>query len=135
VSRVLVDTSIWIDFFRGNPVAEPLIELLDNGNVVTNDLILTELLPSIRKRKEEHLEEMLLSIERVPMAIDWNDLAEIQLANLVSGNNNMGIPDLMIFQNAVQNNLVLYENDRHFIIVGKKYGLSLLRKEETSLGK
>jgi predicted nucleic acid-binding protein len=130
MSRVLVDTSVWIDFFRGNKSAEPLLELLDIGSVVTNDLILTELLPSIRKKKEANLEEMLLSIERVPMRVDWNDLADMQLVNLISGNNNIGIPDLMIVQNAIQNGLALFENDKHFRLIGSKYAVRLLRKED-----
>ena len=130
MSRILVDTSIWIDFFRGNESAEPLLELLDSGNIVTNDLILTELLPSIRRKKEADLEELLLSVEKIPMSIDWNDLARMQLENLSSGNNNMGVPDLMILQNAIQNGLVLFENDKHFRLIGSKYAIRLLRRED-----
>ncbi len=125
MTRVLVDTSIWVDFFKGNEVAQPLFELLDAGNVVTNDLILTELLPSIRKRRELELEGLLLSIEKIPMAVEWNELAAMQLVNLASGNNNMGIPDLMILQNAIQNKLVLFENDKHFQLAEKTFGVRL----------
>jgi len=130
MSRVLVDTSIWIDFFKGNDVARPLVDLIETGNVITNDLVLTELLPSIRKKKESHLEEMLLSIERIPMNIDWDDLASMQFKNLSIGNNNIGIPDLMIFQNAIQNNLTLFENDKHFRLIGKIVSVSFYRRED-----
>lgn len=39
MSLVLPDTSIWIDFIRGNEVAAPLNELIEDGRIVTNDLI------------------------------------------------------------------------------------------------
>ncbi len=40
---VLVDTSVWIDYFRtGNQSAE-LDDLIDENVIVTNDLILAEL--------------------------------------------------------------------------------------------
>ena len=38
MSKVLVDTSIWIDVFRGNDVAKLLITLIDDGRIVTTVL-------------------------------------------------------------------------------------------------
>ena len=43
---VLVDTSVWIEYFRGN-------EQVKNSNTLAiNDLILTELLPFIIQKKK-----------------------------------------------------------------------------------
>jgi hypothetical protein len=43
---ILVDTSVWIDYFRGTPTpqADELDALLDREPLVTGDLILAELL-------------------------------------------------------------------------------------------
>lgn len=43
---ILVDTSVWIDYFRGTPTpqAEELDALLDREPLVTGDLILAEVL-------------------------------------------------------------------------------------------
>jgi predicted nucleic acid-binding protein len=49
MSAILPDTSIWIDFFRGSVTAEPLNQLIEEGRIVINDLILTELISSSRK--------------------------------------------------------------------------------------
>ena len=46
---VLVDTSVWIDFFRGRPTAEVsrFKELLGSEEVVLGDLILAEILQGV----------------------------------------------------------------------------------------
>ena len=41
---VLVDTSIWIDYFRGGSNSAQVDFLIDENLLVTNDLILTELI-------------------------------------------------------------------------------------------
>ena len=56
---VLVDTSVWISFFRGRKdeaeVCEALDYLLSGDEVVVNDVILSELLPPIVVRKERRV--------------------------------------------------------------------------------
>lgn len=130
MSKVLVDTSIWIDYFRGNPVAAPVSDLIDTGQLMVNDLILAELIPSILKRDEKELHGLLLSIEKVELEIDWEEIIEFQIQNLKAGNNHIGIPDLVIAQNSIQNDLVIFENDKHFHQMPESIGLRLLRKED-----
>ena len=127
MSGVLVDTSIWIDFFRGNQVANPLFELIESNRIITNDLILAELIPSINKRNEEKLRDLLLSVKKVELSINWHEIITMQTASWRDGNNNIGIPDLIIAQNALNNNLVLFENDKHFRPMKALFGLGLLR--------
>ena len=127
MSDVLVDTSIWIDFFRGNQVANPLFDLIENNQIITNDLILAELIPSINRRKEEKLRDILLSVQKIELSINWHEIISMQTMNLRSGNNNIGIPDLIIAQNALHNELVLFENDKHFQPMKELFGLELLR--------
>lgn len=128
MTGVLVDTSIWIDYFRGAVVAEPLSELIDSNRVLVNDIILAELLPSIEIRKERRLRELLLAVRKVPLAVNWIDIVEMQRKNLRNGHNHVGIPDLLIAQNALLNELVLFENDKHFRPMNRLFGLKLLRK-------
>ena len=39
----LVDTSVWVDFFRGRPVARPLVPLLETGEVLLHPWVYGEL--------------------------------------------------------------------------------------------
>jgi len=128
MTGVLVDTSIWIDYFRGVAVADLLSDLIDSNRVVINDIILAELLPSIEIRKEKRLRELLLAVRKATMTIDWREIVEMQTMNLSNGHNHVGIPDLIIAQNALLNDLVLFENDKHFRPMEKLFGLALLRE-------
>lgn len=83
----LVDTSVWIDGFRGGESKEVLKKLIDNGSICINDIILAELLPSIRKRGETELENLLNLLPKVPIQIDWNGLIYMQTENLKHGIN------------------------------------------------
>jgi len=50
--EVLVDTSVWIDYFRSGDKSAKLDFLIDENLVVINDLILTELLPLLIVKQE-----------------------------------------------------------------------------------
>ena len=51
--EVLVDISVWIDYFRSGDKSEKLDFLIDENLVVVNDLILTELLPLLIVKQEK----------------------------------------------------------------------------------
>jgi len=57
---ILVDTSIWIDYFKGLESSIPLLSLIETNNICINELILAELLPSIKMRKENELQTSLI---------------------------------------------------------------------------
>lgn len=122
---VLVDTSVWIDYFHNGINSTHLDSLIDSGKACVNDLILTELVPSIRHRKETELEHLLLQVPKVSMSIDWTSLISMQTENLKHGVNRVGIPDLMIAQNAIQNDLALYSLDKHFSLMKEFLSLKL----------
>ena len=48
---ILVDSSIWIDYFKGGNGSLELDSLIDENLVVTNDLILTELIPFFKNKE------------------------------------------------------------------------------------
>ncbi|AEJ20471.1 PilT domain-containing protein [Gracilinema caldarium DSM 7334] len=47
MSKILVDSSVWISFLKGNEEGKLLFPLLDSNQACVNDLILTELLPAL----------------------------------------------------------------------------------------
>jgi predicted nucleic acid-binding protein len=116
MSGVLVDSSVWIEYFkkRNSPISVELDLLIDSGDICLNDLVLAELVPSLRARKQSELIDILQSLERFPLRIDWDEIISLQTKNLRHGINKVGIPDLMILQNALQNNASLFTLDKHF---------------------
>ena len=100
MSRVLVDSSIWIDYFREGQY-DQLDQLIERDLVVTNDIILTELLPSLNMVNAKDAIDGLLSIPRIPLLIDWDIIRRYQLLNLQNGINKVGIPDLIILEQVI----------------------------------
>jgi len=112
--EVLVDTSVWIDYFRSGDNSEKLDYLIDNNLVVTNDLILTELLPLMIIRNETVVVRLLEKIKNNKINENWEEIVSYQVLCMKSGSNGIGIPDLLIAQNAIQNQTPIYSIDKHF---------------------
>jgi hypothetical protein len=122
---VLVDSSVWIEYFKGNIKTIALNNLLDVNTVCINDLILSELLPSINQKKEKELKELLLTITKIPLTINWNTIIYMQTQNLKNGLNKVGIADLIIAQNVIDNDLELFSLDKHFEIMSSLHDFRL----------
>ncbi len=111
---VLVDTSIWIEYFRSGNNLEQLDILIDQNLVVTNDLILAELIPFLKIRNQNKLINLLYEIRQLELLINWKQVIDYQYQCLKNGLNAIGIPDLIIAQNAKQNQCSIYSLDNHF---------------------
>lgn len=120
---VLVDTSAWIDYFRGGSDSSSLDVLIEEDLIVTNDLILAELVPFLKVRNQRKLMELLSSVRRLPLEIDWQEIIEVQTRCLRQGLNGIGIPDLIIAQNAKQHGCDVFSLDGHFVLLRKLAGL------------
>ncbi len=116
---VLVDTSIWIDYFKGGDNSKDLDFLIDENLIVTNDIILAELIPYLKIKKQLKVIKLLHEVNKVPLTIHWEELIEFQVKCLKSGANVVGIPDLIITQNAKQNSCKVYSLDKHFRLLNQ----------------
>ena len=125
--QVLVDTSIWIDYFRGDGDSDKLDLLIDENLVVTNEVILAELLPYLKIKKQRKVIELLHEINKTPLDINWEEIVDFQTKCLKSGANGVGIPDLMIAQNARQNGSEIYSLDKHFRVLSQVLGIDLYK--------
>ncbi len=114
---VLVDTSIWIEYFRSGNNSEKLDFLIDENLIVINDLILAELVPSLRIRNQRKIVKLLYNISKLELSINWDQIIEFQFKCLKDGLNGIGIPDLIVAQNAKQNRCEIYALDNHFSLM------------------
>lgn len=111
---VIIDSSVWIEYFRKGNNSEKVDFLIDEDLIVTNDLILAELTPFLMMRKQEKLLKLLHNINKLAIKISWDQLVDFQCSCLQNGLNGVGIPDLIIVQNAIQNDSQIYSLDKHF---------------------
>ncbi len=121
----LADSSIWIDYFRGAGRTEIVDLLIEENLIVSNDLILAELIPALHLRRQKRLIALLRQVKRNPIEIDWEDIITMQITCMRNGINGVGIPDLIIAQNAIQNDLHLLTSDKHFVLLSKHLPLFL----------
>lgn len=112
--RVLVDSSIWIDYFKGGGHSTLLDQFIEDNLICSNDVILAELVPLLKIKKQSHLIELLYTVANIPLAIRWQKIVDYQVINLRKGIKQVGLPDLIIVDQVVQNDLSLYTLDGHF---------------------
>ena len=125
--NVLIDTSVWIDYFRGGESSDKLDLLIDENLLVTNDIILAELIPFLKVRNQAKVITLLQKINRLPLQIDWREIIEFQVKCLQNGVNGVGIPDLVIAQNAKLNNCEIYALGKHFQLLNQVIKLKLFQ--------
>ena len=111
---VIIDSSVWIEYFRNGSNHEKIDFLIDENIVVTNDLILSELIPFLKIKKQYKLTNLLHNINKAVIDINWEQIIDLQYKCLRNGLNGVGIPDLIITQNAIQHNCKIYSLDKHF---------------------
>ena len=112
--NVLVDSSIWIDYLRDGSLSQNLDTLIEENIIATNELILSELIPTLAVQKQSKFIALLHLLPLQPLSINWEEIRTIQTNRLKKGLTGIGIPDLIIAQNAIQNDTPLYTLDKHF---------------------
>jgi len=125
--KVLVDTSVWIDYFRAGNNSSDMDTLIDENMIVTNHIILAELVPYLKIKKQPKVIELLHEVNRTPLVINWEEIIDFQVKCLKSGANGVGIPDLIIAQNANENNCEVYSIDKHFRLLNKILKIKLYK--------
>jgi predicted nucleic acid-binding protein len=65
--QILVDTSIWIDYFKSGANSSKLDGLLEDNLIVINDIIFAELVPFLIIKKQHKTVELLRSITLLPI--------------------------------------------------------------------
>jgi len=123
---VLVDTSIWVEYFRSGESSKELDFLIDENLIVINDLILAELIPFLKIRNQHKIVNLLYNVKKLDLMIDWDQIIEFQFKCLKNGLNGIGIPDLILAQNAKQNRCEIYSLDNHFRLMKDILELQLL---------
>lgn len=116
---VLVDTSVWIDFFNGTttPETERLDILLSSTIVIVGDLILAEILQGFRIDKDYRLAKRLL--QELELIFLCNIPYGIKSADNYRQLRKQGITvrktiDCLIATYCIENSLPLLYSDRDF---------------------
>jgi predicted nucleic acid-binding protein len=124
---ILVDSSVWIGYLRSGENTDLLQTLINLDLVCTNEIILSELIPALQYRHQMTIIESLKALPCIPYTIFWEGIRALQTLNLQNGINKVGLPDLMIAQQCIDNNIELWSFDKHFRLMSEHTSLKLMR--------
>ena len=115
-SGTLVDTSVWIDFFRGAPsIKNSLEKLIARDEIFTAGPVLYELLQGVRLPEEKkQVKEALLSTNYLEITSnDWEEAALLS-STLRAQGIILPMTDILIGHLAKARNLEVISFDPHF---------------------
>jgi predicted nucleic acid-binding protein len=114
---ILVDTSIWIEFFKQNPAfINEMVSLLESKRVITIEPIFSELVYGSRGEKEK---SKIISYWNVLPRIRFNEGAFLGAASFANNRNyqnaGIGLIDAILAKATIENNLVIWTLDRRLL--------------------
>lgn len=128
---ILVDTSVWIDFFRADdlPHVQKLETLIEQGErIALCGVILTEILQGIRDESAFHRTRAYLDfLQLLPMTQPiFIEAAQIYRTLRAKGITVRKPVDCMIAATALVHNAQLLHNDRDFAAIVQHYPLRII---------
>lgn len=130
---ILVDSSVWIDFFRGtaSPEADRLDALLGNEPLLIGDLILTEVLQGFTSERDFNQAHRLLgSLDLIE--IGGREIA-LQAARNFRTLRALGVTvrktiDTLIATRCIESGIALLHSDRDFDPFKEHLGLQIIAR-------
>ena len=127
MNHVLIDTAIWIDYFNNGERYQIIENLIDSNLVVINEIILSEILPPLIVQNNKKIVDLLYGIHINHLQVNWDEIVDYQVKNIKNGINKVGIPDLLLLQNIIQNDFAMFTVDKHFELMSKIYKIRVIK--------
>jgi len=128
--RVLIDTSVWIDFFRKKDpeLIKKIATLLESGSAAYTDIIALELINGAKGQKElQVLHDTFGIMEKINERQNTCFNAGKIGYELARKGHTFGVVDLLIAQIAIENGITLMTHDNHFMVIAKHSELRLFQ--------
>lgn len=120
MKKIIIDTSAWVEYFKGNRTAANLINNRDTYSVFIIGPVISELIQGMKTENEkESFTYALESINRIQIADkDWFDAG---LAGSLLRSKGITVPlvDLIIYLVARNNQCSICTLDKHFQMINK----------------
>lgn len=125
---IAVDTSVWIDFFRGRtPAADRLPVLLDQDEVALPAPVRIEILSGARRGERAGLDRLLSALPILyPTMGTWQRIEGWVTTGAARGHR-FGVGDLLIGALAAENGYALWSLDSDFVRMARLGLITLAR--------
>ncbi len=124
--NVVVDTSVWVDFFRGMPVPA-LEEALKEARVYITPVVVAELISGIKSKKEEQaLLDVLTNLPLTDNSLEhWIEVGKLRQRCLKKGIA-LSTPDAHIAQSSYATSGLLMTKDKIFSKIARIAGIKVI---------
>lgn len=111
---ILIDTSVWIEFFRQNGGYTEIIKsLLEDREIITVEPVFAELLFGVRHKKDK---DMILSYWQILPKTEFGTTSMLKAATFANDNNfyqsGIGLMDAIIIKSVIDGNHTLWTMDK-----------------------
>jgi len=116
MSSILVDTNIWVEFFKSDsPVGDRLEKLLKTDSVWTCGIVIFELLQGVKSEKEKTtILDAMMNLEYIEMSKAlWQKASKISTSLRKKGIT-IPVSDIFISAIAIEHKLQIFTLDKHF---------------------
>jgi len=124
---VLIDTSVWVDFFRGRAnIVKPVKMLIVSNQAVLCGVVISEIVQGIKAVKEQQIvKEAFRGIPYIEMdRTCWEEAGNIAL-KLRERGKIVPLTDIVMATLAIHNELEIFTFDKHFELIS---GVQLFKK-------
>jgi predicted nucleic acid-binding protein len=120
---ILVDTSVWIDYLRGDARADKLSTHLTENRVVTHDWVIGELLLEYLGKQRETIIRDLRQLPRLPLST----FSEVEhfVEEEVLFEKGLSLVDTQLLHSAIVETKTFWTHDKGLARVAKQYGVGL----------
>lgn len=117
--KIIVDTSVWIEYFKNDPEITKIIdEGLYKNTIYLVGIVMAELLQGAKSKEE--MRALLKCIDAVPYLNcgmkDWTDAGCVSFSLRKSGIT-VPLSDIIIFSIAQNDNAIIFTKDKHFNLI------------------
>ncbi len=120
MKKVVIDTSIWIEYFKGSEPAAAVIDDQVKYDLYVTGPIIAELIQGMKTESERDLFRALIeSLPRLSISDqDWVAAGQIG-SELREKGVTVPLPDLLIYRVALSNDCAIFTLDKHFKMITK----------------
>ena len=109
---ILIDTNIFIEYYKNNPVICGILEQIDPQEIVVNDIVCAELYFGARNRQE--LANMVADMEKLTVLAIFPNISRlaVELVKQYCLSHKLKLPDAQIAATALLHNAELFTLNR-----------------------
>jgi len=126
MKNILLDTSAWVEYFKGNPKVAAMVHDREAHSVYITGPVITELIQGMKTEKEKEI--FTASLESLPCLKitdqDWFDAGTFG-AQLRSKGITVPLADLIIYTVAINNQCSICTLDNHFKAINTALGAKI----------